>query len=288
MGGTTKARQLGTRLRAERIRAGYSNLSSFAQALGKDRSTIYRWELGKRTPTEGDVASYLVTVGADRETVDELVRMVRGAGDPVWLSHGKQSREQQMAALLDLEQEARVITDVSPHLVPGLLQTSDYARAIMHAATRAGMAMQEVSTRVSVRVGRRDVLTRSKRPPHLHAFIGEAVLRRHIGGRDVLREQLRYLLQQAELPTVTLRVIPDSGDWTPADEGNFVLIEPANGDPAKGVVHTENRLTGLFFQEEQDVEAYRQALALIEEVAMSPTDSAELIATSINELEQSP
>lgn len=284
---TTKARHLGARLRAARLEAGHESLPQFSELLGKDRSTVYRWESGERTPNGTDVTRYLMTLGVSNEVIDELVTMVRDADDSVWVSRDKQSRDQQMSALLDLEQDAHTITEVSPTLIPGLLQTSDYARAIMRAATRAGVAEQEVNTRVTVRVGRSNILTRRVSPVHFRAFLGEAALRRQVGGVDVLRHQLEQVLERMKLDTVELRVIPDSRDWTPADEGNFVLLEPANGEPPQGVVHTENRLAGLFFHEDDDVAQYRQGLAVIETAAMSPGESAELIVNRISALERS-
>ncbi len=204
--------------------------------------------------------------------------MARGTDDPHWLSVGNADRDRQMAALLDFERSASVIVDVSPLLIPGLLQTADYARAIMVAA---GVPASQIEMRVVVRVGRREVLTR-RDPAQLLALVGEAALRQKIGGPQALIDQLNHLLKVADLPNVDLRIFPADGGWTPALEGPFVLINSADGPP---IVHLENRRSGLFFHEKDDVAAYEAAIDRVKQEAMSPAASRGLIADIITELE---
>lgn len=180
-------------------------------------------------------------------------------------------QQRQLDELLVRERDAVAITDVAPLLVPGLLQTSRYARAIM---TEGDVPPDQIETRVAVRVGRREALTR-RNPAHLLALLGEQVLRQLIGGPDVMAEQLEYLLKVAELPTVDLRIVPTATGWHPGLEGPFVLDEFEDGT---AIVHLETRTSGLFLDEEEHVTPYRDAAEKVLRKAMSAAESAELIA----------
>jgi len=278
MAGTTpKARALGVELRKSREAAGYS-VRQFAAMLDTSHATISRWETGQRTPTPEDVAAYLAKAGVSAVTRQQLVDLARDADGPHWLSVGMPEQQRQLAGLLEVERTANRITTVSTLLIPGLLQTGDYARAIMRAAD---VPASEIDTRVAVRLGRRDAITR-RNPAQLVAFVAESVLHAEIGGPAVMLDQLHALLEHAERPNVELRVIPTKTDWHPGLDGPFSLVEASDRAP---VVHLENRISGLFLHEPAEVEIYRVAVNRVSEVAMSAKDSATLIADVINSRE---
>lgn len=276
-GTTPKARALGMRLREARKAAGLT-VRALAAQLEMSHSAISRWEGGSRSPDTEDVASYLTAVGVTGQERAELLELARGTNAPHWLSVQSGDRDRQMAALLDFERAATAITDVAPMVIPGLLQTADYTRAIMIAGE---ISPTEIETRVLVRVGRREVITRRK-PASLLALVDETAVRRDIGGSDVMLDQLRHLLDVSELPNVRLQIMPAGSGWHPGLDGPFMVIEPADGPP---IVHLENRRAGLFFHEPDDVKAYQLAVEKIRKLALSPTASAELIAGVISELE---
>lgn len=273
---TPKARALGSALRDAREHKGLS-LRQLASQIGRDPSVVSRWEHGERNPKPTDVAQILTQLGINGERYEEIVDMTRGADAPRWLAVSLPEQRQQLDALLDFETTATSITDVSPLLIPGLLQASSYVRAIMSAGS---VPEDEVRTRVAVRIGRRDAITR-RDPVPLLALIGEAALRQVIGSREVMVEQLRMLLELGKLPNVDLRVVPLTSGWHPGLEGPFTLIE---SEPP--VVQLENRRSGLFLHEKEDVDTYRQAADTVLREAMSPGDSAGLIAEIANEMER--
>lgn len=275
--GTPRARALGAELRDARNKAGL-NMRDLADILGVHHATLARWESGERSPRPETVASFLTATGVNGEHYEEIIKLSRDPDGPHWLGVGMPEQERQLAALLEFERTATRIIDVSPLLVTGLLQTAHYARAIM---LQADVPPGEIETRVVVRLGRRDALQRTQ-PAHLTALVGETALRATIGGRQVMVEQLRYLLQAATWPTVDLRVIPIVSNWHPALEGPFLIVEFSKATP---IVHLENRRSALFLHEKADTEAYRQAADRVLEVAMSPEESSELIAEQINRWE---
>lgn len=280
MAGTTtpRARALGSELRKAREAADLG-LRQLAAQLDISHATVSRWETGARSPKPEDVAAYLAKVGASADLREELVELARESGDSHWLSVGMPDQHRQLAALLEIEREALRITTVSPLLVPGLLQTADYARAIM---TAADVPKHEVDMRVAVRLGRRESITR-KRPARLVAFIGEPVLFQLVGGSSVMLDQLRALLEYGLMPNVDIRVVPMARDWHPGLEGPFSLDEFSDRSP---VVHLENRVSALFLHEKNEVDAYIQAVDKVSEQALGPAESSGLIRDAIGRMEQ--
>ncbi|MDA3627558.1 helix-turn-helix transcriptional regulator [Saccharopolyspora sp. WRP15-2] len=279
MAGTTpKARALGAELRRAREESGLG-LRQLAAKLGTSHATVSRWENGARSPKPEDVAAYLAKVDASAELRAELVELARDPDGSHWLSVGMPDQHRQLAALLEIEREATKITTVSPLLVPGLLQTADYARAIM---TVGEVPNDEIDMRVAVRLGRRDAILR-KDAAELRAFIGEPVLYQLIGGSSVMADQLRALLKCSEMPNVELRVIPMRSEWHPGLEGPFSLDEFEDRGP---VVQLENRVSALFLHEPDEVGAYVHAVDKIAAVAMSQAESVELIGDAIGRTEK--
>jgi transcriptional regulator with XRE-family HTH domain len=280
MAGTTpKARALGAELRRAREEAGFG-LRQLAAQLGISHATVSRWENGARSPKPEDVAAYLAKVDASAEQRAQLVELARDPDGSHWLSVGMPDQHRQLSALLEIEREATSITTVSPLLVPGLLQTAEYAREIMISAE---VPRDEVDMRVAVRIGRREALAR-KQPAELKAFIGESVLHQRIGGAVVMTDQLRALRKCGTMPNVDLRIIPMSSGWHPGLEGPFSLDEFAGRTP---VVHLENRISALFLHEPDEVAAYRHAVDKVDEVAMGSSESAELIDDIVGRMETS-
>lgn len=232
--------------------------------MGVAHSTVSQWINGKRVPDVEDVAALLDALEVAGDTRDKVLALARAAAESSYLATGV---SEQLAAMLDNERRAKRITDWSPLLIPGMLQTSNYARAVFGTGP-------EAETRVAVRMGRRDALTRSN-PVELVAVIHVAALIQNIGGADVMREQLEHLLKMIELQSVTLLAVPNEASWHPGLLGPFVLYEFETRPP---VVHLEHHKSGVFLYDKGDVGAYQLAAEMVREAAMSAEDTAALIA----------
>lgn len=266
---TPKSRALGRALREARQERGLK-LRELAEQLGRDPGMLSRWETGERTPRPDQVAQILTRLNVSGDTYEEIIRLTEGTRDSQWLAVTLPEQRQGFATLVDLEQSATTITQVSPLLMPGLLQTTPYIQAIMNGGT---VPPGDVAIRVAVRAGRRDVLSGSH-PAQLVGLVGEAALRQLIGNRQVMSEQLRYLLTMAKRSNVDLRVIPYDTGWHPGLEGPFIMIESKQATP---VVQLENRKSLLFLHEDDDVSPYRQAVEMIQRMALDREVSASLI-----------
>lgn len=270
---TARGLALGAALREARVRAGHGNLTKFAGRLRRPAATVSRWETGQRMPRPEDVAQYLTILEITGETFEDIVSLTRDADSSSWLANSLPEQRRHLDALLRLERDATELTAVNPLMIPGWLQDQPYIRAIM---TAGGVPEDEIESRILTRLGRREVLSKAR----LTALIGQAALLQEIGGRQVLRGQLQYLLTVSE--KIDLRVVPFSADWHPALEGAWSVIRSANGV----VVYIEKRKSGLFLHEEADIDAYLGAVDSVRDVAMSPQDSVGLIAEVINNLEK--
>lgn len=275
--GSPRARVLGAWLRDAR-QAANLGVRELARTLEIEHAYISRWETAERIPRPEDVAMLLTAVGVNGSERDRLVSLAKAAVEPNWVALGEPGASEALAALIEFERTAKHFTEWSPAVVPGILQTGDYARAIM---VDAGVPPQEIDPRVTVRLGRRDVLTRRNAVSFL-ALVGQEALRQVIGGPEVMADQLRLLLQLSDLPSVTLQVVPTGQGWHPGIAGPFELLEFESGRP---IVHLEHLRSSLFLYENQeDLQAYVDAVTTIRKVAMSPKESGRLIAKTVSAL----
>lgn len=290
MARTPKARALGAALRQAREEKKML-LRELGSAIKRDIGVISRWETGERTPKPEQVAQILTRLGVDGDRYDEIMTLAYGTNESQWVATTLPEQRQQMVAFLDWEQNASRIVEVAPLLVPGILQTGDYIRAIM-TAPGSDVPTAEVASRVTSRLGRRDVLTKPN-PAQLVVLLGRSALTQGIGGRQVMIEQLRHLLEMSARPNIELRIIPDDRGWHPGLEGAFTLIESSratamrNGSTGSAsVVFVETRRSDLVLHEDGDVAAYIRAIDRIMNVALPPEVSRNFIADLLNRMEK--
>jgi transcriptional regulator with XRE-family HTH domain len=268
-----RARALAAALRKAREDKKIS-VRALADRLSIDQSHLSRIETGKRIPTEHTTVLILGALGTPREERERIIELARNAGEPNWLTVGMPGIPQQLAGAVESERAAEAITEWSPTLIPGLAQTSDYVRAIAEAGR---LPKHEVESRVMVRAARREILT-NRTPVKYDVLVDESALRRPIAAPEVMTEQLRHLIGLGEKPNVNLRIVPSGVGWHPGTAGPFVLYVFPDASP---FVHFENYSSGAFVADSDDVDAYRKAIRVIGEHALSPEDSTRLVAQVI-------
>ena len=290
MARTPKARALGAALRQAREDKNLL-LRQLAASINRDTGVLSRWETGDRTPKPEQVAQILTTLGVNGDRYDEIMTLAYGTGESQWVATSLPELKQQMAAYLDWEQNATGIVEVAPLLVPGILQTGDYIRAIM-TAPGSGVPIGEIASRVTTRIGRRDVITRQN-PAELLVLLGRAALNQGIGGRQAMIGQLGHLLEMAARPNIEIRIIPDDRGWHPGLEGDFTFIESRRASAVNNasagtasIVFVGIRQTMLMLHEDRDVNTYRLAVNQITKVALPPDVSVNFIADLRNRMEK--
>lgn len=272
---TPRARALGAELRQAREAQGLTT-RQLGKKLNRSGSHISRWETGKLVPSEADTATVLSVLGINEgDDRDQLLELARDAADPNWVAVGV---HRHLAVLAEYERTATTITNVQPLMIPGLLQTADYARSIM---LSAGATRGEAEQRVTYRMGRRDILTRAA-PVELHAIIGESALRYSPCERSVMAEQLRQLLKWSALDNVTIQAVSLDHGYSPSLEGPFVLLQ---FDKARPVVQLEHYRSATTLTDGSDVKDYQNAAEALRRDAMSPVSTTELIAEIVDEME---
>lgn len=270
-----RARALAVALKEVRERAGFSQ-RKVATALGRHHTTISRWEDGSLSPSSEDVAAYLAVLGVTGAERARILTLARTNDESDWLISGPPGISPQLASVMDYERTAVRIFEWAPLVIPGLLQTPDYANAIMSRSS-ASIPAHEVEARVMVRMGRQSAVTRLD-PVELHAAIGLPAIYGRTGGSRVMAAQLRHLTEMGDRSNVTVQAYDLTAPWTPAHAGEFILYEFADLPP---VVYLEHHRTGAFVVDEQDVADYQTAADIIRREAMSPDETTELIANTV-------
>lgn len=282
MARTPKARALGAALRQAREDKKLL-LRELASAINRDIGVLSRWETGDRTPKPEQVAQILTQLGVAGDRYDEIMTLAYGTDESQWVATTLPEQRQQMTAYIDWEQNATKITEIAPLLVPGLLQTNDYIRAIM---TAGGVPTGDIAARITSRIGRRQVIDKTN-PASLLVLLGENALRQDVGGRVVTIGQVRHLRELATRPNIELHIVPDHGGWHPGLEGAFKLIEAKRRTSVEmaSIVFLETRRSMLMLHEEGDVDAYRRAVDRIMRVSFNPDASARFLVDLSNRLE---
>jgi len=179
-----------------------------------------------------------------------------------------------MQTYVGLEAEATSISDYEPGVIPGLLQTADYAQAV-HEGALPRLTAAVIDQRIEVRRTRQKILTRDD-PPQLRAVIDEAVLHRVVGSPKVMAAQLAQVIEGSDLPNVTMRVLPYSAGAHPALDSTFVLLEFAH--PMPGVVYVEGLVGQVYLERPQDVERYTEIFESLCALSLGEQASINLMA----------
>jgi len=253
-GGPTVLRiLLGAQLRSLREARGITR-DQAGYAIRASDSKISRLELGRVSFRERDVADLLTLYGVhDAEEREKALGLARRASANGWWHNYNDILPRWFESYIGLEEAASRIRAYEVQFVPGLLQTEGYARAVTLLGHN-GAAEAEVERRVEMRMKRQELL-RSDHAPHLWAVVDEAVVRRPLGGRDVMREQLRYLIDLCELPNVTLQIVPFARGGHAAAGGPFSILRFAEPD-LPDIVYLEQLTSALYLDKRDDIERY--------------------------------
>jgi hypothetical protein len=234
-------------------------------------SKVSRMETGSRAATARDIRDlwklYGVTDPADRDRMSQLATEGK---EPGWW----QPYELDFATYVGLEAEATTLTDFCCTIVPGLLQTPAYARA-MHMAGVPAIAPERIEEYIEVRLTRQRLLSRDP-PLRLVAVLDEAVLHRAVGGPAVMAEQLDRLMAVTRMPNITIRVIANKAGAHAAMESNFSVLEFSGDTPS--VVYVEGLVGRIYLERPQDIARYTEVFESLLDIALSQKASIELMS----------
>ncbi|MGA4837833.1 helix-turn-helix domain-containing protein [Streptomyces sp. G45] len=250
---------LGKQLEELRTRAGLT-FEQAGQAIGVSHSTIRRLESAKVARLRlADVEKLLRTYGVgDQHEIDTFLQSVREANKRGWWHTYRDVMPDWFAAYLSLEQAALHIRAYEAQFVHGLLQTEDYARALLGAGNPHAPA-DATERRVALRMRRQELLSRPS-PPHLWVIMDETVLRWPVGGRAVMRGQIDHLIEVTALPHVTLQIMPFGNGPHPAMRAGAFHVFRFRAPELPDIVYVNGLVGAVYLDKPGDVVVYREAL----------------------------
>jgi transcriptional regulator with XRE-family HTH domain len=277
---TVRRRRLAAELRALR-EAARLTCEEVAEHMECSASKISRVETGRVSVSPRDVRDMLSLYGVDAQQRDSLVQLARESRQKGWWHAYSDTIQPRFATYVGLEDAAAEIRTYEVNLVPGLLQTEDYARTVISAGNLTG-THEDVERRVALRMARQPALTGDD-PPQLWAVLDEAVLRRTVGGRGLMRMQLDHLVELAAMPNVAVQVIPFGAGAHPGMGKPFVILAfPERADP--DVVYLEDLTSTLYLEDVDEIDRYNMLFNHLRATALSFEDSAALITSVAKEL----
>ncbi|MFD3699845.1 helix-turn-helix domain-containing protein [Streptomyces sp. NPDC058646] len=273
---TVSRRRLGSELRRLRQIRGMT-AQQVAERLLISQPKLSLLENGRRLIKPRDVRDLcLLYAVQDQQLVDELMRLARESGRQGWWNaYG----DIPYGAYIGLEAEAAAVRTYEPLVVPGLLQTPAYARAVI-AGTIPHATADEAAWRLRVRLRRQDRLGTPGRPLRLWAVLDESALRRVVGSREVMREQLEHLTHLGAQPHITVQVLPHESGAHPGVTGQFSLLEFADATDVS-VVYLERFTSDLYLEKRSDVRVYSDMYAYVQAQALRPDSTREFIAEAV-------
>jgi transcriptional regulator with XRE-family HTH domain len=279
-GPTVLRRLLGAQLRRLRERQGITREEA-GYAIRASGSKMSRLELGRVGFKERDVADLLTLYGVtdDTERVT-LLGLAQDANSPGWWHRYGDVLPGWFETYVGLEEAAALVRTYEVQFIPGLLQTEEYARAVISLGNSAS-PVEEIEQRVSLRTTRQKLLTRGD-SPRLWAVVDEAALRRPIGGRDVMRGQIERLIEATKLPGVILQVLPFRVGGHTAEAGAFTILRFPESD-LPDVVYVEQLTSALYLDRRDDVDSYMEAMERLCVVSAPPDNTAEILSRILQE-----
>ncbi|MCU7729770.1 helix-turn-helix domain-containing protein [Actinoplanes sp. KI2] len=273
---TIRRRRLGVELRRHREEAGVT-IDVVADRIGCSPSKVSRIETGHTSASPSDVKNILDIYGVDDAIKAELVHIAGEARQKGWWHPYSTVLT---SAYVGLEAAARSIWAYEQHVVPGLLQSEEYAIALIRGA-RLDDTEQEIEQRVRVRMQRQALLIQDD-PIDLRVVLDEAVLSRPVGGELVMLDQMKRLIDVARLPNVALQILPFAAGAHAGMDGSFVILEfEEEGDA--DVVFIDNATGGLFLEKAEELSKYVPIFDTVRAAALPPEESIEMIETLVEE-----
>jgi transcriptional regulator with XRE-family HTH domain len=279
-GPAVRRRQLMTELKRLRESAGLTQ-EDVAGQLDWHPTKIMRIETGRTAPHPNDVRVMLGLYGvADSGVLAGLLKLAKDARQRGWWYSYKDVLLSRFELFLGLESEADSIRDFELSMIPGLLQTDDYARELIRGLMAFDAA--EIERRVELRMARQQILDRED-APHLWAILDEAAVHRVVGGKAIMKAQLLHLANSAEHGRTTIQVLPFSAGPHPGQAGPFIILgfaEPTEPE----VVYMETVGGNLYVDKSEEVRLFSTVFDQLRAVALSPSQSAAMLQALAGEL----
>jgi transcriptional regulator with XRE-family HTH domain len=271
---------LGAQLRRLRENAGVSR-DDAGYHIRASGSKISRLELGRVSFKERDVSDLLDLYGVEASQKEQLIQLTAEANATPWWQRYREVVPDWFQVYVGLEEAAALIRVYEVQFVPGLLQTEEYARAVVVQGS-PNLVPEEVESRVAVRMGRQKLFGREN-PPRLWAIVDEAALRRPMGGREVLAGQIKRLIDVVGEPNITLQVMPFKYGGHAAEGGAFTIMRFPEAD-LPDMVYMEYLTGAHYVDKPEDVEVYAAVMERLSVAGTSPERTRDILNEILKEI----
>jgi len=245
-------------------------LRELARALEVDPRLLSQWELGVRVPPVEEVARILGYLRVDRAVTNRILDLAQHVKDPNWLDSNPSDIPAALTAVMQCERSASLITNWAPLVIPGLLQTPDYARTLL---ASSDIKAEEVDARLVSRLKRQRILF-GYEPVRLKAIISELAVREVVGNADIMSDQIDHLLALAAASNISVRIVPADVGYHEGKLGMFTLFDFA-ADPA--IVYIEHYHASAFLNSPDATAGYRKLVKLLQSKALTEDASQALL-----------
>ncbi|MFD0683852.1 helix-turn-helix domain-containing protein [Actinomadura fibrosa] len=279
---TVRIKRLGVQLRKLREERDLT-LDQAAALLMISKSALNRME-NAQVITRAHEVTYILMMYGVSESDDlwtSMIGLASAGRSRDWVKrHAAVGAASRANEFIRLEQDSRAVRAYEPLLVPGLLQTADYTRAVMQSVSP--LPGVDIDQAVEYRMARKDALTRQN-PLKLDVVLGDTALRQRLGGRAVMRAQLMHVVDAMDCDNINVQVFPTGTVKHPGLDGAFTMLDVEMGDFT--VVLIDSRTRSICIEDEEEVEPYRQTFRDLQELAYPPTESRQIIKRAAEEFD---
>jgi transcriptional regulator with XRE-family HTH domain len=271
-------RRLRTELRTARLKSDLTQ-DQVAQAMEWSLSKMNRIEMAKSGVSANDLKALLRLYGiTETERTEELLALARASRQPPWWTRYRDVAPTKLLELIDYESAASAISQFEPTLVPGILQTEEYAAEVLQAFHDETSGTDRVAALVDLRTRRRELLT-SENAPKFSFVMDESVIHRLVGSAAIMSKQLLHLISVADLPNVTVQIVPFTSGLYPGTKGPFKVVQFADA-PDEDIVFLESSLGDVISDDQNQAKSYLEAFERITARALKPLESVRLLGAA--------
>jgi len=264
-------RRLRTELRMARLKSDLTQ-DQVAKAMEWSLSKMNRIEKAKSGISINDLKALLRLYGVtDKERTEELLALARAARQTPWWRRYNDVATAELLELIDYEFAASTVSQFEPTLVPGILQTEEYASEVLQAFYGETSKTERVAALVDLRTRRRELLA-SVTAPKFSFVLDESVIHRLVGSHAIMSKQLLHLVNVAELPNVAIQIVPFAAGLSTGTKGPFKIVRFADS-PDEDIVFIESPRGDVISDDPNEVKSYLRAFERITESALGPSDS---------------
>jgi transcriptional regulator with XRE-family HTH domain len=275
-------RRLRTELRTARLNKELTQ-EQVAKAMEWSLSKMNRIEKAKTGISTNDLKALLPLYGiTDKERTEELLALARSARQSPWWSRYSDVAPPDLLELIEYEYAASAVSQFETMFVPGILQTEEYASAVLQGFYSEKSSSGQVAALVELRTSRRDLLT-SENAPNFLFVLDESVIHRVVGDPAVTSQQLVHLVNMAKQSAVTIQLVPFTAGVHPGMKGPFEIVQFAD-EPDEDVVFLETPGGDFISDNQKDIQSYIEAFNRITEVSLGPSDSVARIRKAAGEV----